>query len=274
MTHFSYTDYRPLLKDSLLARKKQLPGTLTFQEMARLCRVHKAYLSKVLAGDGHLSADQLFHCCEYLGFTKVESRYVQAIFEYERSSSKTRRRLLLEEIETLRAEGTATEAHLEVEPSKAIASIDQEYYLDPNFQVVHMLLTIERYAKDAQVLASILRIDAQELARIIGRLSQQGIIALRDGKYEVVRDLLHLSQSDLVFPLHNRLLRLKSLERIQQPQSPRPYAFSATFSADEQSFATIRDAFMKFVKKAQKSVQGAEETRVYQMNFDLFSWDN
>lgn len=272
MDLFSFCDYRALLKDCLLERKKQFPTAYTFQEMATRCRVHKAYLSKVLAGNGHLSGDQLFEACEYLGLRALESRFVEVLSEWQRSVSKERRKQLARALAAMRDEGQATEAHIETE-APARRDTDSEYYLDLNFQIVHMLLTIERYARDATQIAAVLKLPDAEIARIVHRLSQLGIVSLQDGVYVVVRDLLHLPQADGIFPAHNRLLRLRSLERLAQAQDPKPYSFSATVSADLVAFEAIRKDFLALVKRAQEVVAKAPQTSVFQLNFDLFTWD-
>jgi len=274
MDIFYLSDYRDILKKDLLAHKKQLPCAYTFQEMAARCRVHKAYLSKVLAGNGHLSADQLFEACEYLGLGELEARYVETLYEWQRSVSKERRKRLGRALSTLREQGAATEAHIETSSAPGRRELDNEYYLDPHFQIVHMLLTIDRYAQDVAKIAVVLKISEAELARIVHRLSQQGIVALRDGRWVVERDLLHLALTDPVFPAHNRLLRLRSLERLaDRDQSPKPYSFSTTISADVQAFEEIRADFLALIKRAQKTVGDAASTRVFQINVDLFSWD-
>lgn len=276
MEYFKFLDYRPLLKEGLLSRKQQFTS-LTFQEMASRCRVHKAYLSKVLAGNGHLSSDQLFHACEYLGMDNAERQYAQILYEYVRSVSKERKRHLQKEINDLKARASATEAHIEANRPRAHStanhSIENEYYLDPNFQIVHMLLTIERYSADMSAIAKVLKITEQELAGIIHRLIQQGVVVFRSGRYSVVRDMLHLSQGDPIFLAHNRLLRLRCIERLAMTQDPQPYSFSATISADIAAFEAIRSDFLKLIKKAQKNVGAAPQQRVFQLNFDLFSWD-
>src|SRR5689334_13880619 len=103
--------------------------------MASACRVQKAYLSKVLGGQGHLSDDQVFLAAEFLRMSPGEREFVALLQALERCEVPERRREIAQRVEALRRQHLQTEAHLAAKPAVAISSENTEYYLDPSMQL-------------------------------------------------------------------------------------------------------------------------------------------
>jgi hypothetical protein len=89
----------------------------------------------------------------------------------------------------------------------------------------------------------------------------------------VINQSLHLPKDSSLIHPHQTLLRVKSIEHQQnKSQDAGNYAFSVTFSCDEEGRKKIQEEFLKYLKSVQKTVQNAGSEEVYQINFDLFSW--
>ncbi len=276
MDIFSLTDYRAVLKESLLSRKEHFPKAYTFQKMAEACRVQKTYLSTVLSGSGHLNADQVYLASEFLEFTPLQTEYTALLLEYERSVVPKRKRELLAQISDCRRRADKSEAHLDSEVVRSDDGIGAygEYYLDPLFLLAHMYLTIDTFASDVSLLARKLGISQNALSRMLGVLSRLGIIELHEGGYRVLKEVIHLPEDSFIFPIHRKLIRMKTLERLNQKdeQPDSAYTFSATFSGDEATRTKLHAGFLKYLKLVQQLVKKAPGREVYQLNFDLFPW--
>ena len=98
-----------------------------------------------------------------------------------------------------------------------------------------------------------------------------GVVKESHGKLEIIVKELHLPSNHNLFPVHRKLLRLKSLEKMENADDS-AYSLSVVFSADEQTKQQIKTEFIKFLKKAHKLVEGAPEKEVFQLNFDLHNW--
>ena len=264
--------YREVLRTSLLSRKKSIGKSYNFQNLASACRVQKSYLSRVMKGDAHLNTDQVFLAAEFLNFNEEERTYVQLLNERERSVVPRKRRELSARIEDMQSKWLKSESHL---PASAVQYTDadkSEYYLSIHFQLAHMLLLIPRFRDNLKLLAEQLRIDDSELTKILAKLETMGIIRFHDSRYEVVQENMHLSADSHIYPYYRTLLRLKSLERVDQLSREQAYNFSAIFTANEATSTEIKRRFLEFLKGVEDLVQDAPQEHAYHISFDLFPW--
>ena len=95
-------------------------------------------------------------------------------------------------------------------------------------QLVHMFLTIDSNREDVQKISNALAINQKELTEILNSLSTMGFISFVDRKIRVLKDHVHLSQQSKIYNAHRKLMRMKSLERLDQSQSPDPCRRSGT----------------------------------------------
>lgn len=272
MNIYQHDSYKEILKQAVLEKKSGVSSRFSFQNLAKACRVQKTYLSKVLSHDGHLNQDQLFLACDYLGFTAHERHYLFLVFEFERSCVPKRRDELLAEIKILRKNVRKTESRLNVTNLETLTDLTTEYYLDPNIQIVHMFLTIPKYAANVSLIWKEMRISETTLHGILVKLQSLGIIELREGKYRIVKDNIHLPAESAVYRPYRSMMRIKALQRSEQLASEKTYNFSVVFSSSRLGRQKVHESFLEFLKKAQAEVTSGEATDVYQMNFDLFSW--
>lgn len=271
-TTYEHDDYKDLLKVTLLERKATVGSGYTFQAMATACRVQKTYLSRVFNGDAHLNDDQVFLAAEYLGLTAEERRFTQLLHARDRSVVVRKKEGLEREIALVRRRHLMSESHLAAQTVAADAPELASYYLDPDLQLIHMYLTIERYARDASKLRVVLGYTDEELTRALAKLAGLGLIAIRDGRYVVMQPSVHLSPESPVFRPYRKLLRLRALDRADRAQGKSGYSFSVLFSADEATRQRVQARFLDFLKDIEQEVQAAPAEEVYFLGFDLLRW--
>jgi len=267
-------NYRTILKEALLEKKASIGTAFTFQNMAKACRVQKTYLSKVLNDRGHLNGDQLYLACDYLGFNGEERDFIFLIFEQERTVVQKRKTELQTQISSLKKRHARTEAHLESKILPTGSENFQEYYLDPNLQIIHMFLTIDRFARNTALIGEKLHLRADILADALRKLQRLGIVEMRESKFQVVLDNIHLPKGSDLYPPYRSLLRAKANGWVDRLPADKSYNFSAIFSTTPRTKQKIHMAFLDFLKSAQEMAGKTKSEEVYQMNFDLFGWSD
>lgn len=273
MSVFEQLTYKDILKRALLEKKSRHGAKgFTFQKMAEHCRVQKTYLSKVLSRDGHLTSDQLFLACEYLGLNKEETEFTALLYEHERSQIERRKEGLANQIRTTRRAHHKTESHIKGESITVTSEAMAIYHLDPYLPIVHIFLTVDKFGKNPNEIANALDISKQKLADLIKKLEGLRIIQFKDGRYRSIVDNIHLKPDSPIFPAYRNLMRLKSLQQIEKLGTDQSYNFSVVFSTTPDVKDKIQKEFLELLSKSQKWIGNANETAVYQMNFDLFNW--
>ena len=273
MNVFIYSCYKRLIKESLELKRKTI-SSYTFQSMAAYCKIQKTYLSKVINNDNvHLSEDQLFMACEYLQFKNEETEFALLLHSRARTTSKKREMILKNKIKNLQSKGIKTDKAIS---SKKLSVGDgigkNSYYLNPLNQIIHMFLTVERYAKTPKLIARDLSISNTNLERVLLHLEELDIIKITKSGIMVLSNNLHLPEDSEYFPAYVASLRSASSGRFHFLSEQEKYNFSVTFSADLEAQAKIKKEFLAFLSKIKKVVDSAPCEDVYQIDFSLFPW--
>lgn len=273
MQIYAETSYKNIIRQAV-ETKRAVVGVehFSYQGLASACHVQKTYLSRVLNGEGQLSADQLFLGLSYLEFDADEQRYILLLHQWERSEVPSRRKILEDELKQIRFAQTKTERHLQTSSSLSEKKDATMYYLNVNAQLVHMFLTIPHYAEAPSSIAKALGLSDEAMTKILRLLSQLGIISYKNHKIVVESDSLHLPKDAPLASSYRTMMRLKALERMQNESTNEQYGYSLFFSADEDARAAVQGLFFEFLKKAEKVIRPAKCTKVYQMQFDLIDW--
>jgi uncharacterized protein (TIGR02147 family) len=271
---FRYSNFREILKQ-LVAQKKQTSGDFNFSMLATVLGVQKTYLSKVMGGFGQLSTDQVYALAENFSLTKDEHDYLILLIECERTGLAKRKQFLERRIAAIQAEHRNTKKNLKAKFSEdSIADARAEYYLDPFMTIAHLFLTLPSYGGDSKKVAQRLKFSDFYSKKIFSALERIGIIEKLNtpGFYRVVEDHLHLSSESLLSTPYHALFRMASLQQLMKISPEERFAFSVTFSADNETKKIIHEAFLKFLREIEPAVKAAPIESVYQLNFDLFPW--
>jgi hypothetical protein len=273
MRIFDFNDYKAAIKWSLIQLKERDPRANS-RALADACRIQKTYLSRVMNRDGHFSSDQLHLACQYLGLHQKERKYISLLHEADRSVVLERKEALLRDARKLQSKALNVESYLSAESLERNALQSSRYYLDPTMQLIHLFLTIPRFAKNPRLIEEKLDIARPELEDRLAKLAALKIITWDGAKCVVLKGLLHLSPDSEVYPFYRILVRTKALEKLQKTVSKKDYSYSLWFSADEATRKTVQAKFLEFLIAIEPVIKAAPETDVYQLNFDLLSWSD
>ena len=285
MNIFQEKSYRQAI-EKIVSTRKHLDSRMRFSLLAEAMRIQKSYLSKVLKGEANLSSDQLHLGCQYLELNADESRFLQLLLEKERTGIPERKESLDAQVEKIRARNQETRKHLtapEVRSAEQSGPLGAgEYYIDPLNQLVHIALTIPRYLADPRKLAGVLGVSSLRIESALQTLARLGVISIRPeedsdnrskGRLELLQRQVHLPRGSPFYRPWRAQLRLWALQRMQELGAKEAYTFSVVFSTDEATRKEIHEKFLEFLSWAEKRVETGKPERLYQMNFDLFPWD-
>lgn len=272
MNPYDHLDYKHFLKANLREKKTKISSRYTYECMAKACRIQTTYLSRVLnSGKAHLSEDQLFQACNFLGLSVDERRYMEILRSYAKSDVRERKEELMVKIQSVRARENKSERHLTADTMMSTADLS-DYYLDPNVMLVHIFLATPKFQADPRRICAKLDISEDYLMSVLSKLERMKLISLTDGHYVLVKENTHLSVDSPLYRPFRFMQRFKTIERVQKLPKERTYNFSVVFSATEAIRQEIRSRFLTFLKETELAVTNSSEEEVYQMNFDIFDW--
>lgn len=272
MNFYGHDDYRALLKE-LVAERKATDARVNFQQMSLAVRVPKSYLSKVMHGGAHLSVDQLYLVGKYLKLTDEEQRYLQLLLDFARTGLAERRAALEAELRRIQAAKRQTHEHLAAEPVRATEAGLSEYYLEPHNQIIHICLSIPRYAKDPARLAKDLGLAPAKVNAALATLERLGLIGRADGGgWKTLVRNIHLPPGTPVYKAWRTQLKLLALHRMEAVPDGETYSFSAVFSATPEVRRQAHARLLAALKEIEGLVRGATQEEAYQISIDLFPW--
>jgi len=273
MPVYDATSYKTYLRTSLAQKKQAVSASrYTYERLAKACGIQKTYLSRVLNSDAsHLSDDQLYLACRFLGLGAEERDFLLLLRDWERSQIADRKAELAARIASVRERHQRTEAYLEAKAAPDPAAL-AAYYLDPDALLAHVALAVPRFRDDPRRLASLLGVGEERLAAILATLESLGLVELTPRGYVLRQERTHLPSDSVLFPPYRTLQRLRALERIGKLAPGQGYNFSVVFAATEAVRQTIRGKFLALLSEVEALVAAAPSEEVYQMSFDLFDW--
>src|SRR5262249_4937467 len=111
MSFFAELDYRKIVRSQLKS------ASLTAQEASTLVGIHGSYFSRVLKGEAHFSAEQMFALGRVFQLREDEREYFLLLGELDRSGSPSHKGYVRAKIESIRAERLKLKEKLrDVEP--------------------------------------------------------------------------------------------------------------------------------------------------------------
>lgn len=273
---YSTDDYRNVINE-IMSEKKFLDKSFTFQAMANFIRVQKPYLSKIMNGRADFNSDQLFMSCKYLEMSEEEISYILLLLEHERCTYPERRKQLHKSIQKIQDSKRDSKNILikDIQTRDALdfdESIHIEYYLDPIILIVHIFLTIPRFKKNIDSIATELFLSKDHLNDVLKKLVDMSIIEINDGKVNVLIKTLHLPRESKVVSSHQQMMKQYALYRMNRIPVEKKKAFAVTFSSNENSRRKIELEFNKFLAKVREISMEGDKEDCYQLNFDFFPW--
>lgn len=273
---FEKSDYREIIND-LVASKRYLDKSITFQAMASHIRIQKPYLSKVMNGYADFNSDQMYMACAFLELSQEQSSYMLLLLEHERSIYPERREDLLKRISSIQdSYRDSKRAVLKDVKTRDVEEFDNsihvEYYLDPVILIVHMFLTIPRYRKDIDLIAANLSLSREQINEVLQKLVTMGIVEVKNDQINVLVNSLHLPRESKIVSAHQQMIKQYGLYRMSRLSVEKKKSFSVTFTSNEESRKKIEIEFNNFLQKVREIAMDGKKTHCYQLNFDLFPW--
>jgi transcriptional regulator with XRE-family HTH domain len=272
MTIYNETDLRQIIT-ALVQEARGKGFRMTFERLAKAARVQKAHITNVLKGRASFQSDQLYMICKELKLSKQETKYLLLLLDHERSVVPERKAEIALDIEQMQNEHLQTEKYLQAEVEDlAIEKQFPRYYLDPVHQIVHIALSIDKFAQNPKLLEPVLGIAHERIVSILDALESHGIIAQKLGRWTTLKKQVHLKRNSDLYPAWKMQMQNLGQARNQLGTSEKSYGFAVIFSADDKARKRIQTKLLELITEIEPLVVKAPAQNVYQLSLDLLPW--
>lgn len=268
---YKFEQYRSALTSLFVEMRKNKKGWSTAL-LSEKIGVQPSHITNVIKGRNHFSSDQLCAIGIELNLTQEEINFLDLLKEWERSEHPVRKSTLLKQIQQTRAQKLRLEKELKIAPPSFLKEEMESYYLDPNFELIHLYLGTKKAPTDSHTIAKIWNFPEEYVEQIITFLRSKGLIEKQKTTWltKPIHQLLPTSSS-LCKP-QQMLKRLRVLDVLQKNPTIDAYTFSATLTMTEDSKLYIQGLFLEFIKEIEKEVLKSQPENIYHLQFDLVPW--
>lgn len=271
MNVFTYKNYKAAIRDYLTIRKTIDKG-ISLGKMSEKTGIQRSYLSNVFADRAELNADQLYQVAQFLNFSEAQIEFLILLRDIELSNVEDRKVKLLAKKKSIQQSQDVSETYLERVAISVNTEAYTEYFSTPNCPIVHMFLTIPKYAKRPDLICDEINLSPENLRAALITLEKCEIIILTKEQYEVKEFNMHLSDKTYLSRTYASAFRAKAIDYQQRRDNPNDYFFTSSFSANEQTRQEIHQKWMEFLNWLSKKVEKAPSSEVFHINFDLFKF--
>lgn len=269
MEIFAVKDYKTFLR-GVVSNGASARGIQS--KLAKACNCSRSYISQVLHGSPHLSADQTIAVTRVLGLSEHETAYFEALVQLARSESsdaKQRNRkklqLLRDEVDHRRSlKNTST-----VDMSQAdMNQIAMGYYSSWEFAVIHMLLNLKKF-RDPAAIAMHLSLRESVVLDVLSQLETWGLVLKKDGKWAPKVLGISIPANHPMSRIHHRNLRLLSAG-LNPSSRPTDLLYSSVFTLNTSELHELRKLIVAFIQKTQRQARSTVDDRAVCFLLDLF----
>ncbi len=262
---WSHTDYRRWMRAWLEAERERRPSVVSSRWMALRLSLDPSLLSKILAGERHLSPSRVDPVCDLAGLKGDEAEYFRLLVQYAKAKGHRESQACFQRMAQLR----------KVSPVP-LHGLQSAYWQRWENVAIRELMSTGTVEDDPGSIGRKLRppVGARRVRQALSTLEELGLASkdadgiwrrtepfLRDGPEVDPETLRH-------FHRQNLLMAAEAIEAV--PKELRDLS-SLTFTLPPEGYARIVELLRDFRTKVLATISGMDTSpdRVYQLGFQL-----
>lgn len=262
---FEYSDYKAYLRDWL-----ERPGGSSRGERTRLAeavRCHNGYVSQVLNGAAHFSLEQAEAINHHLGHGKDQGGYFLLLVQAARAGTPGLRAHFTEQMKALVEKQFVLKDRLKFQ--KTLTREDQAtFYSSWHYGAIHVLVSVPGCHTEKGI-SDYLGLPLTKVTAVLDFLTSVGLIARKDGRYEIGARHIHLENDSPMISKHHtnwRLQAIHSLDRARQGD----LHYSSVITASHEDSVRIREILVRAIEEVRGVVRQSRDEGAFSYAIDFF----
>jgi uncharacterized protein (TIGR02147 family) len=262
---YAYRDYKALVRDLITAQGNGGRGVRRLLAEALRCQV--AYISHVLAGHYHFSAEQAEGCARFFGLPKEETEFFLLLVSENRAATPELRALYQRMLEERRAADRQLQSRTKI--SQTLGREEQAtYYSHWYYAAVHMLLTIPAF-RTPEAIRRHLGLSPKLVQEVLKFLTLTGLARQENKTYLPGSALLHLERDSPLIARHHANWRLAAIEALGD-EAPHDLHYSGVVSCSAEALPEVRARIAKCLEECMDVIKPSAEERLAAICLDWF----
>lgn len=266
MTIFTFNDYKLWFR--ALTQSMPNNGRGQLRRVAEHLNISPTIVTQVFSGDRELLPDHAILLAEYLGLSKLETRFLLLLVNRARAGTPKYRAALQEEIEEARKSAQEIKSHVarsvELTEEAKLTLYSNWYYLAIwSLVAIGGITTVQDFAKR-------LAVSPKKVADALQFLKKFGLVKeTTEGKLEVGHTLIHLESDSPQIPRHHQSWRLKAFQSYELPFENN-LMYTAPVTLSKKDAVAIREKLLKLISEAVDLIKDSPSEELYCLCMDWY----
>lgn len=262
---YAYADYKTLVRELIAAQSNGGRGVRRLLAEALRCQV--AFISHVLAGQYHFSAEQAEGCARFFGLPKEETEFFLLLVSENRAATPELRSLYQRMLEERRTQNRQLQSRTKIH--QTIGREEQAtYYSHWYYAAVHMLLTIPAF-RTPEAIRQRLKISAKVVQEVLKFLTRTGLARQENKNYLPGPALLHLAPDSPLIARHHANWRLAAIGALAD-EGLQDLHYSGIVSCSAAALPEVRARVAKCLEECMDIIKPSPEERLAVLCLDWF----
>ena len=263
-TVFSFRTYRDYLV-SYVGDQEVSWGVLTKLSKAAGC--HRPYLTKVIAGEAHLTSSQLFALAKYWQLSETQTEYLLRLLEIEKASQVDYRDYLIQKNQQLKSREEKLDRMVARHVLQPEAK-NLQYYSSWIWSAVHMITSIPGF-QTVGAISNKLNLTPSHVESVLSDLLSWGSVKRERGKWSYAGNEHHVPSHTPLVNLHHTNWRNQALVNSQR-YDPNSVHFTVIQSVAREDYERIKQMVLELIKKTSQVANPSPSEQLYCFTCDLF----
>jgi uncharacterized protein (TIGR02147 family) len=235
--------------------------------MARSVGCQTAYISQVILGQAHLSAEQAEKLAQFLKFSEEETGYFLLLVQKDRAGTESLRKHCLKQIKKTQEYRAQLKNRVDTK-TELNAEAQAIYFSSWIYSAIHVLTTIPEFQKRNKI-AEHLQLPLSAIDEALKFLVSVQLITDDHGVLKPGMARMHLPHDSPLVAKHHANWRLQAVRDLEL-RNDESLHYSSCVSLSKQDAALIREQLLKTIENIKSQIKKSPEEALYSFCMDLF----
>jgi len=262
---YEYKSYKQFILDWMLATPNEGRGQRKLIAEAIGCQ--NPFITHVLSGDYHFSAEQAEACGRYMGLSETDTEFFILLVLKERSGTKTLENLFAKQISNRCEQQAVLKKRLNIKESMSLED-QMIYYSSWHYAAIHMAIMIPEL-QNTNGLTKHFNLPATRIMSVLQFLIDNNMIEQKGSSYKIKKSVLHLGKDSPILTQHHSHWRLKAIESLQTKRADSLH-YSGIMSLSHDDYEWVRERLAQLLEEVVVRLGPSKDEKLATLCFDLF----
>lgn len=267
MTVFEFDDYKKYVLAVINAKPGEGRGMRS--AMAQHIRCQTAFISQVLNGRNHFSAEQAERLNHFFGHSETAGLFFIFLVQHARAGTLALKSCWLQQMNALREKQRDLKARFGI--ANELTVEDQHIYFSAwYYAACHALVAVPAFSNNQKALAKTLNLPYAQVQQVLEFLVRVGLLEMSNhGGYLIAKAKLHLGSDSTFITKHHFNWRIQALQSIERNRVEDLH-YSSVVSMGKKDVEALREMIVQMIVKVKQAVDVSEPDGLFSFSLDLF----